>query len=100
LKFVAGIIRLKRDPPVLKRINHCENIEEELILPAEDEGDEEEGVVLERNIMEDAECRLRQPDNVDADLWTEVVRLNSYLGKGISNLDLSCFFRSGRILFP
>jgi hypothetical protein len=81
---VTGIIRLKREVPVLEKIKKRNDVEEEAEKRKEEEN-ENEGVELERNIMEDPESRLRQPDNVDADLWAEVLRLNSYLGKGLLN---------------
>ena len=70
------MIRLKKDSGVrLEVVGRMpeKNIREE----------EEEEVVLERNIMDDGpESRLPRPENIEADLWTEVVRLNSYIGKG------------------
>jgi len=42
---------------------------------------EDEGVVLQPNIMKGPEDRLCRPDNMEVEIWTEVLRLNSYLGK-------------------
>lgn len=57
--------------------------------------DEVEGAVLERNIMEGPEGRLCRPENMESDLWTEVVRLNSYLGRGHIHTEMCTLIISG-----
>jgi hypothetical protein len=43
--------------------------------------EEDEGIILQPNIMEGPEDRLSRPHNMEVDLWTEVLRLNKYLGQ-------------------
>ncbi len=43
--------------------------------------EEDEGIVLQPNIMEGPGERLCRPHNMEVDLWTEVLRLNKYLGQ-------------------
>jgi hypothetical protein len=43
--------------------------------------EEDEGIVLQPNIMEGLENRLSRPHNMEVGLWTEVLRLNRYLGQ-------------------
>ncbi len=43
--------------------------------------EEDEGIVLQPNIMEGPGERLSRPRNMEVDLWTEVLRLNRYLGQ-------------------